>query len=110
MGCDSRWFIPSKSQSLSGKGAAFKTHFLDSAKITDDTLSVLQDTMTRKTAAEWEMFIAEAKVEWEEFAARRPLRAAEELSSGDELEVDDSFESTEGDFMVYLTPVVFNWR
>ncbi len=46
MGCDAGWFIPSKSQILSDKRAAFKTHFLDAAKITDDTLSVLQDTMT----------------------------------------------------------------
>ena len=46
MGCDAGWFIPSKLQRLSDKGAAFKTPFLDAAKITDDTLSVLQDTMT----------------------------------------------------------------
>jgi hypothetical protein len=110
MGCDARWFIPSKSQTLSDKGAAFKTHFLDAAKITDDTLSVLQDTMTRKKTAEWEMFNVEAKVEWEDFIARRPLCAVKELSSGEELEDDDSFESTEGDFMVYLTPDKFNWR
>ncbi len=45
MGCDAGWFIPSKSQTLSDKGAAFKNHFLGAAKITDDTLSVLQDTM-----------------------------------------------------------------
>ena len=61
MGCDAGWFIPSKLQTLSDKVAAFKTHFLDAAKITDDTLSVLQDTMTRKTTAEWELFIAEAR-------------------------------------------------
>jgi hypothetical protein len=66
--------------------------------------------MTQKTTAEWEIFIAEAKVEWEDFVARRPLRAVEELSSGEELEDDDSFESIEGAFMVYLTPDEFTWR
>ncbi len=49
-------------------------------------------------------------MEWEDFIARRPLRAVEELSSGEELEDNNSFESTEGDFMVYLTPDEFNWR
>ena len=49
-------------------------------------------------------------MEWEDFVARRPLRAVEELSSGEELEDDDSIESIEGDFMVYLTPDEFTWR
>ena len=31
----------------------------------------------------------------------------EELSSGEELEDDDSFESTKGNFMGYLTPDTF---
>ena len=49
-------------------------------------------------------------MEWEYFTARRPLRANNELSSGEELEDDDSFKSTEGDFMAYLTPDEFNRR
>jgi len=49
-------------------------------------------------------------VEWKIFVARRPLRAVEELSSGEEQEDDDSVESIEGDFMVYLTPDEFTWR
>jgi len=110
LGCDAGWFIPSKLQTLTDKGAAFKTHFLDAAKITDDTLSVLQDTMTRKTTAEWEIFIVEAKVDWEDFVTRHPLRAVEELSLGEEVEDDDSIESIEGNFMVYLTPNEFTWR
>ena len=48
-------------------------------------------------------------MEWEDFVARRPLRAVEELSSGEELEGNDSIESIEGDFMVYLTPDEFTW-
>ena len=36
--------------------------------------------------------------------------AVEELSSGEELEDEDSFESIEGAFMVYLTPDEFTWR
>jgi len=110
MGCDAGWFIPSKLQTLRDKGAAFKTHFLDVTKITDDTLSVLQDTMMRKTTAEWEWFIAEAKVEWEEFVARHPLRAVEELSSGEKVEDNDSIGSIVGNFMVYLIPDEFTWR
>jgi len=110
MGCDAGWFIPSKLQTLSDKGATFKTRFLDAAKITEDTLSVLQDTMTRKTTAEWEIFIADAKVEWEDFVTRRPLRAVEELLSGEEVEDDNSIESIKGNFMVYLTPDKFTWR
>ncbi len=110
MGCDSGWFIASKSQALSDKAAAVKTHFLDAAKITDDTLSVLQDTMTRKTTAEWETFIAEANVEWEGFVTRRPFCVVEELSLEEELEDNDSFESTEGNFIGYLILNTFEWR
>ena len=38
MGCDSGWFIASKSQALSDKVAAFKTLFLEAAKITKQHL------------------------------------------------------------------------
>ena len=48
-------------------------------------------------------------MEWEDFVASRPLRAVKELSSGEELEDDDSIESIEGEFMVYLTPDEFTW-
>ena len=108
MGCDSGWFIASKSQTLSDMGAAFNTHILDAAKITVNTLHVLQDTMPRKKTAEWETIIAEAKVEWEDFVTRCPLRVVKELSSEEELDDDDSFESTEGNFMGYLTPDTFD--
>jgi hypothetical protein len=60
MGCDSGWSIAMKSQVLTGKPAVFLTPFLDSSKITEDTLCVLRDPLTRKMMVELELFILDA--------------------------------------------------
>ena len=62
-----------KSQVLTGKPVVFVTLFLDSSKITEDTLCVLRDPLTRKMMAEWELFIPDAQEEWIEFEARHPF-------------------------------------
>ena len=79
------------------------------ARITEDTLSVLQDPITHKTTVEWETFIADAEEEWEEFVDRRPLGMVKEQSSGEEAEDDDSFGSTEGNVFegAYMIPEEF---
>jgi hypothetical protein len=84
MGCNLGWFIATKSQVFTGKPAAFVTPFLDSSKITEDTLATLADPLTMKRTAEWEAFIIEAQEEWREFEACHPLRAVVEQSSSQE--------------------------
>jgi hypothetical protein len=62
---------------------------------------------SKKTTAQWEVFILDAKGEWEEFKARSPLGAVEEMSSKDSEEADDnSIGSTEGELFdgSYFSP------
>ena len=73
MGCDAGWFIPAKEQSITRTPTTFVTPFLDASRIMKDTLAILKSSNTRKTTAEWEIFIADAKEEWEELKAKTPL-------------------------------------
>ncbi len=69
MGCECSWFISSKSQVLIGGVTAFTAPFLDAAKITDDTLATLKDSLICNTTAGRGDFIMEAQEEWVEFDA-----------------------------------------
>jgi hypothetical protein len=69
MGSECGWFIPSKSQVLIGGAMAFTAPFLDAAKITDDTLATLKNSLICNTTVGWEDFIMEAQEEWVEFDA-----------------------------------------
>jgi hypothetical protein len=102
MGCDSGWFIAAKRQHGIQNPSAFIIPFLDSAKMTKDTLAIVKELDNKRTTAEWEVFITTAQVEWEEFDAQRPLRAVMEQSSGEEGE-DKSIGSTEGKLSMAAT-------
>ncbi len=52
MGCNSGWFIATKSQVFWGKPATFIARFLDSARIMENRLFLLKNPLTKKTAAE----------------------------------------------------------
>ena len=95
-----------KSQVLTGKPVVFVTLFLDSSKITEDTLCVLRDPLTRKTMAEWELFILDAQEEWIEFEACRPLRAMAEQSSSQE----EDLSSNDDDIDLGVTPKAFMFK
>ena len=113
MPCESGWFIPAKEQSVTRAPTAFVTPFLDSAKITKETLAILKSSEAKKTTAEWEAFISYAKEEWEDLKSKSPLRAVEEMSSKDSEESEEgSVESTEGELFdgVYLSPEEFGWK
>jgi hypothetical protein len=113
MGCELGWFITAKGQSVAKTPTAFVMPFPDSAKITKDTLTILKNPNTKKTTAQWEVFISDAKEEWEEFKARSPLGVVEEISSKDSEEVDnDSIGSTEGELFdgSYFSPDNFHWK
>ncbi len=108
MGCNSGWFVASKGQQGTQNPSAFITPFLDLAKMTKDTLAIVKRLDNKRTSAEWEVFIAAAQVEWEEFDAQHPLRAVREQSSGEEGD-DKSNGSMEGKIFngCYFSPEVF---
>jgi hypothetical protein len=113
MPCESGWVIPAKEQSVTRAPTAFVTPFLDSAKITKETLAILKSSEAKKTTAEWEAFISYAKEEWEDLKSKSPLRAVEEMLSKDSEESEEgSVESTEGELFdgVYLSPEELGWK
>jgi hypothetical protein len=111
MGCNSGWFIAAKGQQGTQNPSAFITPFLDLAKMTKDTLTIVKGSDNKRTTAEWEVLIAAAQAEWEEFDAQRPLRAVMEQSSGEEGH-DESIGSTEGELFggCYFSPENFGWK
>jgi hypothetical protein len=67
MGCEAGWFIAAKGQVVTKTPSAFVAPFLDSAKVTEDTLAFVSNALNCKTMVEWESFIEDAKAEWEDF-------------------------------------------
>jgi hypothetical protein len=63
MGCEAGWFIAAKGQVGTKTPSAFVAPFLDSARITEDTLTIMSNLLTQKTTAEWEIFIEVAKAD-----------------------------------------------
>ncbi len=96
---------------MAGKPTAFIAPFLDLAKITEHMLSILRNPLTRKTTAEWEVFIMEAQEEWEDYETRRPQQMVEEQLSGEEID-NESMGLTKGELFdgCYLSPKDFAWN
>jgi hypothetical protein len=72
---------------------------------------LLKESSLRNTTGGWEGFIAEAKEEWAEFMARRPLGIMVEEQSSDE-DRDDEIGSVERDLFDGSppSPDEFKWK